>query len=504
MQVVLAMLFSVIAMAVNYLISLVLTPYITATLGKDVYGFVTLAKTTANYGIVITSCLNAFAARYIVVAYHENDMEKTNRYYSSVVLADVAILVIVSLLAVIFVQNLQVFYHVPEDILGDVKLLFFLDIVNYLALTLANVYTVAAYIHNRLMYVNLIKIAGYAAEAAALLILFYFLPAKVYYVGVALIFSSLILGGLNFGLKQKLEPRLQCHFKDFSLSAVKDLIGRGIWNSLNQVGNLLNSGLDLWVTNLMLTDLLMGDLSLIKTVAVIFSTLPGLISSPFQPTLLKAYANKNLTKVSKTLRLEMKLTGLCGCLLLTGFTTLGYSYFELWTPGQDSRLLFWLSIVTLIGFVFEGMANPLFYVYSLTLKNTLPCIVTILSGCLNVGGMYLLLKYTGLELFAVVGTTTVLGFFNFMIFTPLYSAHCMDLSVREFCPVMLRIAGSSFAIAAAARLLVHDIMAYSWGSFVIYALIVVVICLPIYLLLVLNKEERSMVIGKIRKRKNAE
>ena len=200
----------------------------------------------------------------------------------------------------------------------------------------------------------------------------------------------------------------------------------------------------------------------------------------------------------------MKLTGLCGCLLLTGFTTLGYSYFELWTPGQDSRLLFWLSIVTLIGFVFEGMANPLFYVYSLTLKNTVPCIVTILSGCLNVGGMYLLLKYTGLELFAVVGTTTVLGFFNFMIFTPLYSAHCMELSVREFWPVMLRIAGSSFAIAAAARLLVHDIMAYSWGSFVIYALIVVVICLPIYLLLVLNKEERSMVIGKIRKRKSAE
>ena len=115
----------------------------------------------------------------------------------------------------------------------------------------------------------------------------------------------------------------------------------------------------------------MGQLSIVKTVASMCSALPPLITQPFQPTLLKLYADKNKVGVRDTIIFQMKLLGILSGVILAGFSVLGESYFELWTPNNDSSLLNRIAIVTLIGFVFESVANPMFYTYTLSLKNQL-------------------------------------------------------------------------------------------------------------------------------------
>ena len=71
---------SIIAMAINYLIMFTLTPYITMYLGTEAYGFVSLAKTVSNYGIIITGCLNTYASRYITIEFHKGNLKKANNY----------------------------------------------------------------------------------------------------------------------------------------------------------------------------------------------------------------------------------------------------------------------------------------------------------------------------------------------------------------------------------------------------------------------------------------
>ena len=46
---------SIVAMSINYIISLVLTSYVTEHLGAETYGFVILAKNISNYAIIFTS-----------------------------------------------------------------------------------------------------------------------------------------------------------------------------------------------------------------------------------------------------------------------------------------------------------------------------------------------------------------------------------------------------------------------------------------------------------------
>lgn len=54
--------------------------------------------------------------------------------------------------------------------------------------------------------------------------------------------------------------------------------------------------------------------------------------------------------------------------------------------------------------------QPIYYVNTLTVKNKIPCFITIIGGLLNVVGMFILIKYTNLGVYAVPITTAVIMF----------------------------------------------------------------------------------------------
>ena len=80
-----------IAFAVNLGVSFLLTPYITKTLGKEVYGFVGLAYNVTSYIGVFTVAFNTMLNIFVASNYHKKEMKKANEFFSSVLIADVAI-----------------------------------------------------------------------------------------------------------------------------------------------------------------------------------------------------------------------------------------------------------------------------------------------------------------------------------------------------------------------------------------------------------------------------
>ena len=58
-----------------------------------------------------------------------------------------------------------------------------------------------------------------------------------------------------------------------SFSIIKEMMGNGVWNSLNTLGNTLNSGLDLIIANLMLSGVATGQISVAKTIESMFTIL---------------------------------------------------------------------------------------------------------------------------------------------------------------------------------------------------------------------------------------
>ena len=135
----------VVQMGINFL----LTPFIVDSLGVEAYGFVGLSNNIIGYLQLATVALNSMAGRFITVEYHKGNMEKANKYFSSVFYSNVVISAILALISVGLLYHLEHVIEIPCHLVTDVKWLFALLCINSLLTLVFNVYIVSPFIKNR-------------------------------------------------------------------------------------------------------------------------------------------------------------------------------------------------------------------------------------------------------------------------------------------------------------------------------------------------------------------
>lgn len=473
----------------NYGINLFLTSYIIQNVGTEAYGFVSLAKQFAQYASIITMALNTFAVRYIVMAYHNKEYEIANTFFSSVFYGDVVLAGIVVTGLAVVTAFLDQFLRIPKEIVWDVKELFFWVFINLGVTTVFTAYSTAAYIKNKLDVVGIFRGLSYGVEAMVLALMYCFFPAKVSYVGIGLLVASMVIIISNIGICKKYTPKLQLGKRYFSLRAIKQLMFDGIWNSINELGAVLNSGLDLIVCNLMLTPLEMGQLAVAKMIGNIFLNLFQMVAQPFQPLFLKSYAKNEKEKLLGDLKFSMKVSGLMSSIAFAGFTALGMTYYRLWIPNQDIERIYVLTVLTIMINIPGGPMQPLYYIYTLTVKRKIPCIVTFIGGLINVLGMYILIQKTDMGVYAIALTTVVVMFVINFIINPLYMAHVLKLPLYTFFPNVVRNGMGCIGLVILYRWLARWYEPNSWLMLGICALAYATIGTVVYLLIVCEREE---------------
>lgn len=444
------MIWSILAVLINYFMQFLITPYVTNNIGVEAYGFVSLATSFTGYIDIAAAALNTFAGRFISVAYHRKDLDRANRFYSSVIAADLVLAVCILLPGAVVIRRMEEFIVIPQDLCGDVKILFALILVNYLLTLLRTAFNTAAFIANRLDLAEKAKSVSYVLQAVVLLGLCLVLPPHVWYVGIAYLCASFFLLVRYISLTGKLTPELHFSGRQCSFSAVYELLVSGIWNALNNLGDVLNSGLDLLITDLMLSAVVLGEISIAKNVGMFCYALVKRISESFQPRQLILYAQKDTEGQVKLFRLTMKATGMFCSLIICVFWVCGRDFLVLWLPEQNTEFIYRLLMIVLFSDVAVGVVNPLYYVFTLTKKLKIPCLITIAMGVTNVLAMYVLLVQTGWGAYAVVVTTLVINCVHF-IDTPLYASYCLGVRMRTFYPVIARhVVSCAAGVAAAA------------------------------------------------------
>lgn len=462
------MIWSCTAVIINYLINFLITPYVTNNIGVEAYGFVALANTFTTYIDIISVGLNAFASRFISIAYHKNDIKKANDYYSSTIVADIVLAIVVLVPCCFIVYNLNLFLNIPEELTSDVKILFLTIIIKYLLTVLRTAFSVATFIKNRLDISEKQNCLGYIIQGAILLFLCTVFFPHVWYVGLSALIAAGYLLARYVMLSKKLVPELQFDRRRASINAVLEMVKSGIWNSINNLGNILNSGLDLLITNLLLSATIMGQISIAKNLATICYTLVQKISSSFRPKQLRLYAQNDIEKLVAALKSTMQFTGLICNLIIAVFAACGYPFLKLWVPTQNIDYIFIISMIVLFSDIVIGVVNPLYYVFTLTKRLMIPCCITIAMGIANVVSMYFLIKFTPLGGYAVVLTTLVLNCVHF-VDTPLYSSYCLKVKWTTFYPVIIRHIIACFITLSVVRVIASKIIQpETWTALVIY------------------------------------
>ena len=261
---------------ISYLINFFLTSFISENVGIEAYSFVSIAKTAVSYAQIITVALTTFIVRYISINYHQKQMEKARAYYSSSIVACVLLSGGIYLVILALLPRLEYIINIPDNLIYPVKILFLLVFFNFILTTLITPLNSGAFIKNRLDISGILKIISYLTDAGVLILVFSIATPSIWVVGLGSVTASLVLATGTFIMKQKLVPQLK------SIRCVKDMMSNGIWQSVNSLGNVLNSGLDLIVSNLMLSGTETGQIAVVKTIGTMFSMLYQVVNQPFQ------------------------------------------------------------------------------------------------------------------------------------------------------------------------------------------------------------------------------
>ena len=500
-QLVINMSASFVAYGVSLFISFFLSPYIVETIGVEANGFVGLANNFVSYAGIITIALNSLAGRFITISIRENDTEKANRYFTSVLFANTFIAAALFLVGGVVVINLEKLIMIPAEITEDVRVLFIALFLNCIISVFGSVFSVAAFATNKLYLESIRNIEANLLRAGCIALGFLLFTPRVSYIGLGSLLSGVYVLVFNMRYTKLLLPQIRIRRKYYDFQKVKELVSSGIWNTFTRLGQLILDGLDLLISNVFINATAMGVLSLSKTMPNLVSSVVSMLVGAFSPNFTFLYAEGNMAELHRQIKLSMKIMGVIANLPIIVLVVCGVDFFRIWQPTQDPHQLQVLSILAVACLMFSGGINSLYSVFTVVNKIKANSIAVFVTGCVSTAITLLLVRTTELGIYAVAGVSAVCSIVRNLVFTAPYGAKCLNLKWYAFYPDIFRPVLYTIVSVLVAGFAVSSLAAENLIMLFVKAAIVGVIAVFIGLWIILNKAERSYVFSKLRRKK---
>lgn len=487
------MIANVVNLFANLGISFFISPIIVSKLGTESYGFVTLANNFVNYISLITIALNSVSGRFITIKIHQEDYKGANIYYNSVLVTNIIFCVILFVPSVIFIGSLERVINISSTIIWDVKILFSLVFASFYISVIGNVYYVATFAKNRLELAAARSTVLNVFRAISLISVFTMFTPNIIWMGIVSLLVAVFTVLTNIRYSRKLLPELKLNIKEFQISAVKELLSSGYWNTISQVGQILLNGLDLLLTNLFISPQLMGVVSISKTIPDILASVAGTLVSAFAPSFTILYAQGRKKELLQEIKQSIKIVGLILGIPFGGWLAFGKEFFMLWMPTENSQLLYQLSVLASLTLFVNGGVSCIYNIFAVTNKLKVNSISLICSGVINTLVVFLLLKTTNLGVYAIVGTSVIILILrNLFVSIPYAAKTCLGQKWYYFYGDVLKIMVSTLGVYVIGFLIKQIILVDTWWKLIFAGCVVAVVSMIIEYFLLLNRQERRI------------
>jgi len=327
-----------------------------------------------------------------------------------------------------------------------------------------------------------------------LIVLFSLFNTNVYFVGIASLASTLIIAVSNYIFTRKLLPQLKFDLKKFNLKYTIEMVKNGIWNSVNKLSGILESGLDLLLSNVFISAAAMGTIALPRTITSIVFSLFGSLASIFNPNIMQAYAKNDFESIKKQLFFAIKFTGTISNAFIATFIVMGMHFYQLWVPSENALFLYLLSFISMCSLTVSLPIEPVYCVHISLNKIKKPALfclgLSILNIILVICGVHLF-DNENIQMIIIYGTSTIMGLFRLLVYIPLYTAKIMNEKWNLLYPSIFK---NIILVALTSTLgifLKKYLIFNSWITFFISCIILALIFLIINFITNFNKEEKN-------------
>lgn len=463
---------SIISFAVNVGINFFLTPYLVKSLGNEAYGFIGLANNFVQYANIITVALNSIAGRFISIEYHNGEIKKASKIFSSVLVADLFLAAVLLVASAGITMYIDTILNVPAQLVTSVKITFGITFITFIVSVITAIFTTAAFVKNRLDINSVRDIISNLFKVAIVVALFSFFPAKLYYLALASLASGLFLLVANITVKKKILPEVKINIKNFSLKLVKVLLMAGIWLSFSQLCNVLMTGLDLLICNLTLGAALMGILSIAKTVPVCIGNLITTLGNVFTPHFTIRYAKNDIDGLVEETKFCGKIMNFIMVVPIAAFIAFGRQFYTLWQPTKSNdeiMMIQIISVLTCLTYLFSCSTQCHMMLFTVCNRLKLPVITNFAIGVGSVLIVLLLLGFGNMGdsgVYVIAGVSSVLLSVRSITFVPMYSAYILGRKKSTFMMPVLRGFIAFLVLAGLFFFIGQFLVLNSWITFV--------------------------------------
>ncbi|KNY26827.1 lipopolysaccharide biosynthesis protein [Pseudobacteroides cellulosolvens] len=493
---------SFIAFTVQMGISFLLTPYIVRRLGSEAFGFISLANDFVNYASLMTLALNAMASRFIAINLFRDDKKSANEYYNSTFFANIFLVSLLLSVAIILTVYLERIVEIPANLVSEVKLTFAIVFINFGISIFTSMYTIGFFIRNRLDKSSVIAIKSTLLKAVVIIFLYLCFKPKIIFAVLAVLLASIYSLIKNIEFQNKNLPEVVLDKKYFKISKIKELLAVGIWNVITKLSQILTSGLDLLMSNVLIGATQMGVLSIAKTVPNVIILLNSTLANIFNPDLTKLYALKQKQELVGQIKISMKFISMTTAISNATLIAFGYEFFSLWVPTQDAGLIQVLSILTVVNSCITGPLQPIYSIITIANRVKTSSKVMLVYGVVNCLITLFAVKYTSLGLYAIAGVSLIGSLVVSIFFYLPFGAKCLELEWYAFFPDIGRSIIAFLVIIISGVLFNSLVNITSWMQLVFYGCTSAGIGSLINIFVVLDKKERvffkNIVINKLK------
>ena len=487
----------------SLLINFILSPYIVKTIGVEANGFISLGNNFITYISLITIAISSMSARFVTVSVYEKKKNDAMKYYSSTIMANIFVVLFLILPSILLVINLDKFIDIPVNLLFDVKMLFALLITNFLINSIFSCFSISFYCKDSLYLQNIITLIGYFIRLISILILFIFFKPHIAYVAVAALIVVIYTSFINLIMKNRLMDDIKFDMKYVSIKYMWNLLKSGFWNSINTLGTILLTGLDLLIANVFLGSYEMGILALVKTIINIVIALNNQIAQVFYPRNTILYAEKKYDELTLEIKKEMKILSFVNALPIACLIVFGKEFFSLWQPTQNSSDLYILCLMSIYSFAFLGGMDVLWSVFTISNKLKWNSLLVIFSGIINTLIVIVMVKYTNYGLYAIAGISPAISLIRNIVYTLPFSAKYINQKRTVFFTQIFKSFINVMIFVCVGFTVGKFINSTSWLFLGVKGLMVVLFGTILSFYIVLNKEERkeiqNMIKGLVKK-----
>lgn len=488
---------AVAAFAVQMAVSFLLSSYLVATVGEAATGFSRLANDFVSYASLVTVAFNSMGARFISASYHRGRVGEAAAYYSTLVVCDVALCLLFLPAAAAVLANIESVVDMGDADPGDVRLLFAFVFANFGTNMFVSLFGAALFVTNKLYIQNAVNLGKTVLNAALLTLLYGTLEPRVSYVSFVALFLTVVSVPVFLHFKRKLVPELKFSPSAFSWGRLGELASSGAWNSVNQCGHIMATGLDLLLANWFVGAGPMGVLSVAKMVPAAITSLAGTLNTNLEPELVVAYAREGTPGLLRLLRFDVRLSNLAVAVPVGVFCALAPAFYRLWMPSLDAAQLSVLSFLSLMQFIPWAGPQVLYNVFTVTNRLRVNSLSFVAGSALNVVVVLLFLRFTDLGVYAIAGTSSAISILrNLLVIAP-YTARLLGLPwYALYGEVVVSIA--SCAASAVIALGVSTLVgAGGWPSLILSAVVACAVGWALLFVCAFSRDERSHLVAGV-------